>query len=293
MFLKARRSSTNPRFRSLLQKAVRRGNVEVVKRVLILLEKLGDRTWIRSRCAVIGAEECWPLLCELDPNLSEAGRARWFTQIAESTKFKDAAGLGTLAYIASEGDDSVFDGTEEDRLIRIVAEGIKRPSDYWNWVIEEGRSKGLSWQIQKMRSFVPWATWPWDKAFILATALLTNNRVEHRSEAIEKVGGDFPYWVAIDKHTDEGKIALKAVAKRVGCPYRRLNWVSYYCESAVVNDLNGSLWWEREKRWRLGRVGLTPNEADELWQSARAHFYDAVSSDAEKLKAEISAVQLT
>lgn len=289
MFLKARKPSTNPQFRSLLQKAVRRGHVDVVARVLGLLEGLGDRTWIRSRCAVITGEECWPYLRELDPNLTEAGRVRWLVQIAESVKFKDAAGLGTLAYVASEGDASVFDATENDRAIKIIAEGIKRPADFWNWLIEDGRAKGLSWQLQKMRSFVPWATWPWDKAFILASAYLASTSSVHEPARAEPSSVDFPYWVAIDKHTDEGKIALRAVAKKIGCPYRRLNWVSYYCESAVVNSLHDSPWWEREKQWRLGRVGLTPIQAEELWQTAKVHFCEAVRDHAEKLKAEINA----
>src|SRR6266851_205494 len=290
MFLKARKPSTNPRFRSLLQKAVRRGHADVAARVLALLEKLGDRTWIRSRCAVITSEECWPHLCELDPNLTESGRVRWLVQIAESTKFKDAAGLGTLAYVASEGDPSVFDGTENDRAIKMLAEGIKRPGDFWNWLIENGRAKGSSWQLQKMRSFVPWATWPWDKAFILTSAFLTSTCAEHEPVRAEADSSDFPYWVAIDKHTDEGKIALREVAKKIGCPYRRLNWVSYYCESALVNSLHDSPWWEREKRWRLGRVGLTPIEAEQLWQSANVHFCDAVRVHADKLKTEINTI---
>ncbi len=225
-----------------------------------------------------------------DPNLTESGRVRWLVQIAESTKFKDAAGLGTLAYVASEGDPSVFDGTENDRAIKMLAEGIKRPGDFWNWLIENGRAKGSSWQLQKMRSFVPWATWPWDKAFILTSAFLTSTCAEHEPVRAEADSSDFPYWVAIDKHTDEGKIALREVAKKIGCPYRRLNWVSYYCESALVNSLHDSPWWEREKRWRLGRVGLTPIEAEQLWQSAKVHFCDAVRVHADKLKTEINTI---
>lgn len=114
----------------------------MVTQVLRSLEKLGDQRWIRSRCAVIGAEECWPYLHDLDPNLSESGRSRWLLKIAESIKFKDAAGLGTLAYVASKGDLSVLDGSNDDRAIKIIAAAIKRPDDYWNWLIEIGRTKG-------------------------------------------------------------------------------------------------------------------------------------------------------
>src|ERR1700761_6471852 len=175
MFLKTRRPSTNPPLRSLLQKAVRRGHTETVARVVSRLEAIGDGSWLRSRCAVVAGEECWPLLGELDPRPTNTTRTDWFARISQSIKYKDAAGLGTLAYIASEGDASVFDGTEQDRTIKIIAEGIKRPADYWNWTIEQARPNGSSWRLQKIRSFVPWATWPWDKAFVIASAYLANN----------------------------------------------------------------------------------------------------------------------
>lgn len=262
----------------------------MVTQVLRSLEKLGDQRWIRSRCAVIGAEECWPYLHDLDPNLSESGRSRWLLKIAESIKFKDAAGLGTLAYVASKGDLSVLDGSNDDRAIKIIAAAIKRPDDYWNWLIEIGRTKGISWQVTKVRSFVPWATWPWDKAFIFAAAYLStvSDPSDIQPTPIEIDQSDFPFWVAIDKHTDEGKIALRTVAKKIGCPYRQLNWVSYYCESATVNGLRYSPWWEREKQWRLHSVGLNSAEAEQLWSSARIEFKQAVEEYAEILRDQIS-----
>lgn len=287
MFLKKRKQTTDPALRSLVQKAVRRGFSNVAKNALVCLEAVGDRSWIRSRSAVIAAEECWPLLSELESKSTITARIPWLARIAETEKHKDAAGLGTLAYIVSEDDLSAYDGTEDDRTIKIVAEGIKRPDDYWNWLVEKGRKNGVAWNVQKIRSFVPWATWPWDKAFIFASAFLVVERVGSICTHIGCTNGEFPYWVAIDKHTDEGKIALRAVAKRLGYSYRQLNWVSYYCESARVNGLHESPWWEKEKRWRLERVGLTTIEAEDLWHSARTLISEAVHDDAEALRSRI------
>ena len=55
------------RFRSLLQKAVRRGNVKLVFTTSALLESLSrkEKNWFRNRTAVITFEECWPLGSEL------------------------------------------------------------------------------------------------------------------------------------------------------------------------------------------------------------------------------------
>ena len=287
MFLKARKPSTNPQFRSLLQKAVRRGYSDVVARVLWALEDLGDDRWTRSRLAVIAAEECWTQLSSLEPRTTLNERVRFLQNVAEAEKQKDAAGLGTLAYGASELDDSVFDGTEDDRTIKILAAAIKRPDDYWAWLTGRARDNGVAWQVQKMQSFVPRATWPWDKAFILASAYLAVERGTTLPNYIGKTSGEFPFWVAIDKHTDEGKLALREAARRHRCSSRKLNWVSYYCEGANVNSLGESRWWMKEKKWRLGRVGLTTIEADELWNSVKDTISDIVREQAEQLKAKI------
>ena len=61
MFLKQRKASTDPRLRSLLQKAARRGYPRVAELVARRLYDNGDRTWLRSRSVVITFEECWPL----------------------------------------------------------------------------------------------------------------------------------------------------------------------------------------------------------------------------------------
>ena len=53
-------ANIDARFRSLLQKAVRRGNIELVYTTSALLGSLGSkgRSWYRNRCAAITFEEC-------------------------------------------------------------------------------------------------------------------------------------------------------------------------------------------------------------------------------------------
>jgi hypothetical protein len=65
MFVKKRKDSTDPRLRSLLQKAVRRGHSAVVQNTARRLDAARDRTWLRSRAVVITFEECWPLAQQL------------------------------------------------------------------------------------------------------------------------------------------------------------------------------------------------------------------------------------
>ena len=46
--------------RSLVQKAVRRGNSLLVEKVASHLYAIEDHAWLRQRVVVITYEECWP-----------------------------------------------------------------------------------------------------------------------------------------------------------------------------------------------------------------------------------------
>src|SRR6266540_2546699 len=127
MFLKTPRASTDPRVRSLLQKAARRGYTQVVDLATTRLDTSGDKTWLRSRTIVITFEECWPLAVSLSiqPELSTKRSA--LLRVAKATKQKDAAGLGALAHAYAEGDKSMLDAVPDRKTLKTVAEGLKRP----------------------------------------------------------------------------------------------------------------------------------------------------------------------
>src|SRR5262245_28296984 len=115
MFLKPRKSSTDPRLRSLLQKAVRRGAVSIVERVAARLEAIGDTTWLRSRAVVITFEECWPLASSLSIDRPLASKLEMLVSVADAAKQKEAAGLGALAHAYREGDTSMLDAVPDQR----------------------------------------------------------------------------------------------------------------------------------------------------------------------------------
>jgi hypothetical protein len=64
---------------------------------------------------------------------AQADQVEVLGKVACSAKDKDAAGLGTLAYALAEGKPNVLVGAEEDRDVRIVSEGIRRPAEFWAW----------------------------------------------------------------------------------------------------------------------------------------------------------------
>ena len=60
------KSSPHNLERSLLQKAVRRGDVGLVEKVISYLIGVGDRNWLKKRLIIIAYEECWPLATEIN-----------------------------------------------------------------------------------------------------------------------------------------------------------------------------------------------------------------------------------
>ncbi len=284
MFLKAPKASTDPRVRSLLQKAARRGYRGVVDRALARLELNGDKTWVRSRAVVITFEECWPLASALVINRESLSKRTCLLRVTKATKQKDAAGLGALAHAYVEGDRSMLDCVPDEHMLRMVSEALKRPPAFFEWALRQSTSEQGSAIIRAAQQYLAAATWQWDKACILAGALLSLRGNIPAVELIETPPATFPYWVALDKHTPQGKVVLSEVAAQVKSSYRRLIWAGFYCESAQVNKLSASPWFEAEKTWRLRRAGLTVESAEGLWSSVRPLIQERLSSDASVLE---------
>lgn len=286
MYLKPRKPSTDPRLRSLLQKAVRRGFAPIVDRVVRRLYSGGDSTWLRSRAAVITFEECWPLGGFLSIDRGPSTQLDVLTGVARSAKQKDAAGLGALAHAYRDGDNSMLACVPDQRTLRIVAEALGRPNEFFQWVSSESEAQSSADVIRAAQRYLPAATWPWDKACILAGALLATIAGVPTLTVMSPTKGstDFPYWTALDKHTDEGKAVLRDVAKAIKVSYRQLLWSSFYCESTRVNELLPSLWFAAERTWRLSRAKLTYEAAQELWAHASILVQERLAENAGALR---------
>ena len=283
--------NTHQDCRSLLQKAVRRGNYTLVAKVVDHLYEIGDIKWLKQRAGVIIVEECWPLIgeWELPKKLEEQQAAirDVLSRAAMCAKFKDATGLGSLAYALSEGDDSVLTNSDEDAHIKYVTAAIQREKEYWEWVISHCSSDSTNRLVKRASVAYRKGGWPWDKAFIQAAAYLAVTDGLPKLRDGSKIESKFPFWVALDKHTPQGKTALSKAAKETGFPWRQLNWVSFYCESGLVYNLTPSRWWDREVEWRLGKVGLSLDEAKSMWTKARPVFMELLQDESKHLEQHI------
>jgi hypothetical protein len=258
----------------------------LVERVATRLNAIGDTAWLRSRAVVITCEECWPLAGSLSINRDLKSKLEILLRVTTAPKQKNAAGLGALAYAYSEGDKSMCDVVPELRTLKIISEALSRPSDFFAWTTSQSSSVRSTEIICNAEKYLPVTTWQWDKACVLATAFLCTNTEVPAIYDIPSLhsASDFPYWVALDKHTDEGKAALRDVARSLGVNYRQLIWASFYCESTQVNRLLPSPWFEAEREWRLRRAGLSGEAAKELWERARVPLQQRLEADVGELE---------
>jgi hypothetical protein len=211
-------------------------------------------------------------------------KRRALHQVARATKYKDAAGLGALAYAYSEGDESTLEVACDRSALKIVAHAIQRPVDFFRWVSRECSSESGRDVVKTAELYLAAATWPWDKACIIAGALLAATKGVPAVLPGKCFDEKFPYWVALDKHTEIGKSVIRDVAKVLGVTYRQLMWTSFYCESTRVNSLDPSPWFESEASWRLNRAGLTIASANELWCKGQSLVTQRLETEAAALE---------
>lgn len=277
------------RLRSLLQKCARRGASDLIAVVAQRLLEKGDNAWLHSRVKVILFEECWTLAAQIQPKDFNDPIAL-LTKVCQSVKYKDAAGLGSLGYALSEGDRSSLANIENKRPVKIVSEAISRPNDFFNWVELQCASNDSHNTVLCAKRNFSAATWEWDKACIIASAYLAATSPISKPELKCSLDQEVvPYWVAIDKHTAQGRAAMKVVAANLRISYSQIVWTSFYLESAKLSALAPSPWWEAEKAWRLKKVGLSQQSAIDMWEKVAPVLKNELARDSKELEQIIKA----
>lgn len=283
------RTDTEARYRSLLQKAVRRGNADIIYTVSSLLASRGPRekNWYRTRTAIITFEECWPLGSELIFNRKFHSKVAALIRVSRAMKSRDASGLGHLAHALIDGDASVLTGSEDDRHIKIVANAIKRPDDFWRWIDDQRKPDEQSATlIANARRFKQEGS-PRDRAVIQSAAYLALSAPLPAPREILPTEQRFPYWVAFDRHTAEGKLVMRDVARDLHMALPQLEWTCFYFEGAQTNGEVPSIWWERHNQWYFNKIGLLAEEAHLLWEPARKQVIEGLAEDSRRLKNEL------
>ena len=283
-----RKTDIDARYRSLLQKAVRRGNIDLVFTTSALIESLGQKgkNWFTSRTAIITFEECWPLGAKLKFNKKFHSKVAAIINVTQSAKARDASGLGYMAFALSEGDRSVLSGSEDDRHIKILSKAIERPKDFWNWVDSQKKPEQQLFIIKNAIKYRH-AGSPRNRAVLQAAAYLavTNNLPEMK--LLEPADQIFPFWIAFDTHTREGNRVMRDIARDLHISPPHLEWTSFYFEGAKTNAEIPSKWWERQCQWHFRRLDLPMEEAHLIWEPAKPQVIEALAEESRNLQTEL------
>ncbi|WP_126514213.1 hypothetical protein [Pseudomonas taetrolens] len=252
-------------FRSLLQKSVRRGYVELTEKVALALAEHGDSKWLKTRANIILFEECWPLARTTNPGTPTIEVLK---EVARHRKNKDASGLGSLAYEYFSGNRRAATDSPDSLAVRVVAAGLERPDAFFNWVESKHLSSEQKAVVVSARLLLKRASWQWDKAFCIAASYLAMSPISKVDSSTSNFNCNFPIWVAIDKHTPQGRAAIQRAGAKLKIPYNQLSWISFYFESAKVNYLVDSPWWNAERKWRFEQLKISESYATGVWQEA-------------------------
>jgi hypothetical protein len=279
-------TAIDERYRSLLQKAVRRGHVDLVLTVGACIEAASDPEWFERRTGLIVLSECWPLGGRIAFTKAAHSKLAALAQAARARKDRDAAGLGLLAYALARGDRSVLTGAEDERAVRLLAQAVQRPAKFWEWVASQPCGEVRRHAITRAERLGA-GDRPHDHSVIQAAAYLASSAPLPQTPEAAPAPGPFPYWAVLDRHTAAGKRALRDVARDLHLKIEQLEWCYYYYEGATANADAPSPWWARYCRWGFERHGLHPDEAPLLWEPARAQLAEALSAEGHALQAEV------
>lgn len=277
-------ANTHTTCRSLLQKAVRRGNLELGVAIAehLVDKNVDDGAWFNQRAAIMAFEECPQVWGQMSlQQYGSKGSIKWSRQqaleliqkVAMAVKCKQATGLGTLAYFAQRDPRTLE--PHHKTLKPHVAEVARRIGAMEKGApIFTGSTPEVVDPIRLAAStFATRQSWPWDKAFMVAAAYLAEQgwTAEYSVAGVEL---ECPVWVGLDRHTEQGKLAIAAVAEATGIHRKIVEWTGFYFESAILNaeaqaTYDGIDWWQEELRWRLGLLGVSPKEGAEIWGSLR------------------------
>ena len=286
--MKDSRSKIEKRYRSLLQKAVRRGNTDLVFTASSFIESLGskDKGWYRSQTAIITFEECWPLGTELIFNKKFHSKVAALIQVTRAAKIRDATGLGYMAFALSQGDGTVLTDTADDKAVKIIASAIQRPDDFWQWVSWQKTGADDKTLIDNAAGFKNVGL-PHDKAVTQAAAYLAATGPKPSINEGQASDPRFPYWIVFDNHTVEGRRVLRDIARDLHISLPQLEWTYFYFEGALTNGEKASKWWDLYCRWQFNKVQLAADEAHLLWDPARVQVMEALMQESRQLKNDL------
>ncbi len=278
------------RLRSLLQKALRRGHVELLLTVCAFLEdyKPPPSSFFSAQAARAAFYECWPLATRLPFARRPIAAIALLVHMAGLHKTREAAGLGLLADAVRRGEPVTVQDEKEGEDLRRMTQALENPEDFIAWISARGLAVQDALRYAGIRRPPPSRGRPHDRAVAFAALYLLAARPGSALPAPAPPPEEaFPFWVAFDRHTAAGRLALRDVARDLKIPPAQLSWCFALFEGLRLQAEIPSPWWHRYCRNRFDRIGLPLEEAHLLWEPAKIQLREALAAEGRTLQSEL------
>ncbi len=278
------------RLRSLLQKAVRRGHVELLFTVCAYLEhhQPPPPSFFPAQAARAAFYECWPLATRLPFARRPTAAVAFLAHIAALHKTREAAGLGLLADAVWRGEPVTIQDEDEREDLHRITQAIETTEDFFSWLAAREMNAQDALRYAGIRRPPPSRGRPHDRAVAFAALYLLAVRpgsvLPPPAPPPEEA---FPFWVAFDRHTAAGRLALRDVARDLKIPPAQLAWCFALFEGLRLQAEIPSPWWQRYCRNRFDRIGLPLEEAHLLWGPAKIQLHEALAAEGRTLQNEL------
>lgn len=280
--------------RSLLQKAVRRGNEYVIDQVFRYLLLNDNNLWLKKRLVVMGYEECWTFANQLNLECSNYELLQQYKALARKVKNKNAGAISDLARKLNEYEKTVLVGSDkEQKAIQSVANALKNPEEFWKWIRSEKSYRDNALRIERAKKDVNKKTISEDSSMMYASAYLAVKYPIPETKEIEPNNNpNFPYWVAVDKHTSIGREIYLEACRQIDLMPATGWHLGFYLEGGLCNKVIESPFWDHEVNWYLNHIHLTMEEAQELWNRLKPTLIDLTKDTVDKMLERINNLRI-
>jgi len=280
--------------RSLLQKAVRRGNNYVIDKVFRYLLLNDNKLWLKKRLVVMGYEECWSFANKININCSNYELLEQYKTLARTIKNKNADGLADLARKLNEYEYSALVGNEqEQKAIQSVANSMKYPEKYWKWIRTQPLYREHKFRIEQAKRDVNKKTISDDSSMMYAAAYLATKYPIPETQSMDPDNdSNFPYWIAVDKHTSVGREIYIEACRSIDLPAVRGMHLGFYLEGGVCNQVANSPFWDHMVNWYLNHIHFTMDEAREKWEELKPILIDLTKDSVNEMLDRINNLRI-
>ncbi len=277
---------------SLIQKAVRRGNVDLIEKVFTYLINIdGQDKWLRDRLAVIGYEECWQYANTLNFTSTDYQLLQQYKAFACKVKNKDCDGLAYLANRLKEGDtDALRGNAKQCEGIRRVAGAMRDDITFWNWIEQQPLYSQHHQRIEAAKAAINRSKE--NKAIMYAAAYLS---VTYPIPPVEEIQPNnnpiFQYWTAIDKHTVEGTQIISQASKKINLNPSRGRFITFYFAGALCNKVQDMPFFKLMKEYKVEAMKMTCAQAKAKWLELRPLLIEMTKLEVELMLKRINTVK--